>query len=139
MVVFPRQNHPTENLDSEKVCFVLENPPFPLLSGANIPTTINKVLLDHFLPQRPTLSSQGRLTPHASHDPLTKDEIAKPLAKSSPSSGPSPNEVPYSLWKKVNRFNPEIASVKIYLMRLHQVLKYLTAFAASLVSRRILM
>jgi len=40
--------------------------------------------------------------------PLTKAEIKLALCKSSPSSAPGPDGVPYSVWKKVNLINPAI-------------------------------
>ena len=48
------------------------------------------------------------LAPHPSHEPLTKEEIAQALSKSSPSSTPGPDEVPYLVWKKVNHYNLDI-------------------------------
>ena len=45
---------------------------------------------------------------HSSADPLTKEEIAAALSKSSPSSAPGPDRVPYSVWKRVNTVNPDL-------------------------------
>ena len=59
------------------------------------------------------------MTLHEAHDPLTREEIAQALAKSSPSSAPGPDEIPYSVWKAVNRCNPGI---------LHSLLAPLVAF-----------
>ena len=81
---------------------------FPNLPEANSPGEINKALLDHFFPPKPELPTRGRLHRHASADPLTKEEITAALAKSSPSSAPGPDGVPYSVWKKVNTINPNL-------------------------------
>ena len=83
-------------------------PRFPNLPEATSPAEINKALLDHFFPPKPELPTRGRLHRHASADPLTKEEIAAALAKSSPSSAPGPDGVPCSVWKRVNTVNPSL-------------------------------
>ena len=83
------------------------------------PASINNALLDQFFPPKPALHSRGRLTPHTTHEPLTKEEIAQALANSTPSSAPGPHEIPSSVWKAVNRYNPDI---------LHSLLVPLVAF-----------
>ena len=85
-----------------------KTPWFPFLPEADSPATINQALLDHFFPSRPAPRKRGRLAPHPSHEPLTKEEIAQALSKSSPFSAPGPDEIPYLVWKKVNHYNPEI-------------------------------
>ena len=85
-----------------------KTPRFPNLPGASSPAEINKALLDHFFPPKPELPTRGRLHRHPSADPLTKEEIAAALSKSSPSSAPGPDGVPYSVWKKVNSLNPDL-------------------------------
>ena len=65
-------------------------------------------LLEHFFPPKPELPTRGRLHRHPSAVPLTKEEIAAALAKSTPSSAPGPDGVPYSVWKKVNTTNPSL-------------------------------
>ena len=67
---------------------------------------INEALLNHLFPPKPELPSRGRLQRNPSAVPLTKEEIAAALAKSSPSSAPGPDGVPYSVSKKVNTTNP---------------------------------
>ena len=85
-----------------------KTPRFPDLPGANSPVEINEALLDHFFPAKPELPTRGRLHRHPSAVPLTKEEIAAALAKSSPSSAPGPDGVPYSVWKRVNTTNPSL-------------------------------
>ena len=83
-----------------------KTPRFPDLPGADSPPEINDALLTHFFPPKPELPTRGRLHRHPSAVPLTKEEIAAALAKSSPSSAPGPEGVPYSVWKMVNAMNP---------------------------------
>ena len=83
-----------------------KTPRFPDLHGADSLVEINEALLNHFFPPKPELPTRGRLQRHPSAVPLTKEEIAAALAKSSPSSAPGPDRVPYSVWKKVNANNP---------------------------------
>ena len=85
-----------------------KTPRFPDLPEASSPAEINKALLDHFFPPKPELPARGRLRRHHSAVPLTKEEIAAALSKSSPSSAPGPDGVPYSVWKKVNTLNPDL-------------------------------
>ena len=69
---------------------------------------IDEALQDHFFPPKPELPMRGRLHQHPSAVPLTKEEIAAALAKSSPPSAPGPDGVPYSVWKRVNTTNPSL-------------------------------
>jgi len=52
--------------------------------------------------------SRGRLIRNPSAPLLTKEEVRLALSKSSPSSPPGPDGVPYSVWKRVNHINPTI-------------------------------
>ena len=81
---------------------------FPDLPEATSPVEINKALLDHFFPPKSELPARGRLFRHVSADPLTREEITAALAKSSPSSAPGPDGVPYSVRKKVDATNPSL-------------------------------
>ena len=85
-----------------------KTPRFPSLPDATNPVAINSALLSHFFPPKDPLPSRGRLARIPSADPLTKEEIRLTLAKSSPSSAPGPDGVPYSVWKKINLINPRI-------------------------------
>src|SRR5205807_562700 len=40
--------------------------------------------------------------------PLDKEEIQRALSKSSNSSAPGPDQIPYGVWKKVHSINPDI-------------------------------
>ena len=69
---------------------------------------INEALLAPFFSPKPELPTLGRLHRHPSAVPLTKEEIAAALAKSSPFSAPGPDGVPYLAWKRVNATNPNL-------------------------------
>ena len=66
-------------------------PRFPELTGANSPVEINEALLNHFFPSQSELPPRGRLRHNPSAVPLTKEEIATALAKSSPFSAHGPD------------------------------------------------
>ena len=85
-----------------------KTPRFPSLPNASGPVAINKAPPDHFFPPKDPLPSRGRLKRNPSAAPLTCEEIKLALSKSSPSSAPGPEGVPYSVWKKVNLVNPTI-------------------------------
>ena len=94
---FLAKTTPQNILTAKKFVAPRKTPRFPDLPGADSPVEINKALLDHFFPPKPELPTRGRLHRHSSADPLTKEEIAAALAKSSPSSAPGPDGVPYSV------------------------------------------
>jgi len=83
-------------------------PRFPSLPGAETPSQMNNVLLDHFFPPKEPFSPPPRLSPNKSAPPVTTDEIVSALAKCSPTSAPGPDGIPYSTWKQVNKINPSI-------------------------------
>jgi len=85
-----------------------KTPRFPSLPDATDPVAINDSLLHHFFPPKDPLPSRGRLTKNPSASPLTKEEIRLALSKSSHSSAPGPDGIPYPVWKKVNLINPSI-------------------------------
>jgi len=85
-----------------------KTPRFPSLPDASDPVAINKALLDHFFPPKDPLPSRGRLRKNPSATPLSKEEIKLALSKSSPSSAPGPDGIPYSVWRRVNLINPTI-------------------------------
>ena len=81
---------------------------FPSLPGAETPTQMNNVLLDHLIPPKEPFSPPPWLRPNESAPPLATAEIAAALSKSSPTSAPGPDGIPYSTWKQVNKINPSI-------------------------------
>jgi len=83
-------------------------PRFPELPGASTPPELNKALLDHFFPGEPTNFMDTILLPLRECLPLSKDEIVRALARSSPSSAPGPDMTPNSVWKRVHRVAPHL-------------------------------
>jgi len=69
-------------------------PHFPSLPGTETPQQMNKALLGHFFPPKAPFSPPPRLRPHASTPPLTKEEIAHTLSKSSSSWASGPEVIP---------------------------------------------
>jgi len=85
-----------------------KTPRFPSLPDASDPVAINNTLLDHFFPPKDPLPNRGRLKKNPSTTPLTEEKIRLALCKSSPSSAPGPDGIPYSVWKKVDLINPAV-------------------------------
>jgi len=83
-------------------------PRFPSLPGAETPQQMNQARLGHFFPPKAAVTPPPRLRPHISTPRLTKEEIAHAVCKSSPSSAPVPDGIPYLTWKRVNANNPSI-------------------------------
>jgi len=79
-----------------------KTPRFPSLPDASNPVAINSALLDHFFPPKDPLPRRGRLRRNPSATPPTEEEIKLALSKSSPSSAPGPDSIPYSVWERVN-------------------------------------
>ena len=69
---------------------------------------MNDALFGYFFPPTAAFSPLPRLRLHKTAPPLTAEEIAPALLKSSPSSAPGTDEIPYLTWKQVNASNPNI-------------------------------
>jgi len=67
---------------------------------------MNEALLGHFFPPKAAFSPPPRLRPHTSTPPLTREEIAHALSKSSSSSAPGADGIPCQTWKWVDAINP---------------------------------
>jgi len=85
-----------------------KTPRFPSLPDASDRVAVNNALLSHLFPPKDPLPSRGRLAKNPSATHLTKEEIKLALSKSSPSSAPDPDGVPYSVCTKVNPINSVI-------------------------------
>src|ERR1700710_903302 len=81
---------------------------FPSLPGASTPLDLNSSLLHHFFPPKPPSPSAGWPRPYNACSFRHPPDIARALAKSSSSSAPGPDQIPYGVWKEVNRANPAI-------------------------------
>jgi len=90
--------------------FAVGRPPtcFPELPGANTPPELNKALLDHFVHGDPVRSPNYILLPFTDGPVLAADEVNWALARSSPSSAPSPDMTPNSVWKRVYQVAPHL-------------------------------
>src|SRR5205807_2566578 len=69
---------------------------------------INDALLLHFFPPKDSPPPPSILRPFRHVPPLDKEEIQRDLSKSSNSSAPGPDQIPYGVWKKVHSINPNI-------------------------------
>jgi len=69
---------------------------------------VAETLLDYFFPSKPQPPPLLRLTRHEDYTPLTSEEISRALSKSSNTSAPGPNHIPYSVWKSVHRIKLSI-------------------------------
>jgi len=81
---------------------------FPDLPGASNPAEVAETLLDHFFPSKPPPPPLLRLTRYEDYTPLTSEEISRALSKSSNTSAPGPDHIPYSVWKSVHRIKPSL-------------------------------
>jgi len=81
---------------------------FPDLPGASDPAEVAETLLDHFFPSRPPPPPLLHLTRYEDYTPLTSEEVSRALSKSSNTSAPGPDHIPYSVWKSVHRIKPSL-------------------------------
>jgi len=81
---------------------------FPDLPGASDPAEVAETLLDHFFPSKPPPPMLLRLMQYEDYTPLTSEEISRALSKSSNTSAPGPDHIPYSVWKSVHRIKPSL-------------------------------
>jgi len=79
---------------------------FPDLPGASDPAEVAETLLHHFFPSKPPPPRLLHLTHYEDYTPLTSEEISRALSKSSNTSAPGPDHIPYSVWKSVHRIKP---------------------------------
>src|SRR5437879_4650450 len=81
---------------------------FSSIPNTTTPLEINDSLLHHFFPPKDSPASPSILRPFKHVPPLDKEEIQRALSKSSNSSAPGPDQIPYGVWKKVQSINPNI-------------------------------
>jgi len=88
--------------------FAFGRPPqrFPDLPGASDLAEVAETLLHHLFPPKPPPSPLLRLIRHEDYTPLTSEAISRALSKSSNTTAPGPEYIPYSVWKSVNRLKP---------------------------------
>ena len=90
--------------------FAFGRPPqrFPDLPGASDPAEVAEKLLDQLVPSKPPPPRLLRLTRYEDYTPLTSAEGSRALSKSSNTSAPGPDHIPYSVWKSVHRIKPSL-------------------------------
>jgi len=90
--------------------FAFGRPPqrVPDLPGASNPAEVAETLLDHFFPSKAPPPPLLRLTRYEDYTPLTPEEVSRALSKSSNTSAPGPDHIPYSVWKSVHRIKPSL-------------------------------
>jgi len=112
-----KRTHWSDFLSSATLCslwtakrFAFGRPPqrFPDLPGASNPAEVAETLLDHFFPSKPPPPLLPRLACYEDYTPLTPEEISRALSRSSNTSAPSPDHIPYSVWKAAHRMKPSL-------------------------------
>jgi len=90
--------------------FAFGRPPqrFPDLPGASNPAEVAETFLDHLFASKPPPPPLLRLTRYEDYTPLTSEEISRALSKSSNTSAPGPDHIPYSVWKSVHYIKPSL-------------------------------
>ena len=82
---------------------------FPSFPDQETPEGINGALLLHFFPSPPPpISTPLTLSPYPDYFPLSQDEVALALSKSSSSSVSGPDTISYDVWKRVHRLCPTL-------------------------------
>ena len=98
-----------QNVWTAKKLAVGRAPPrLPELPGATTPLELNSALLDHVLTGKPARHFNTILLPFRDCPALAVDEVGRALARSSPSSAPSPNMTPNWVWKRIYRVAPHL-------------------------------
>jgi len=79
--------------------FAFGHPPhrFLDLPGASNSTEVAETLLHHFFPPKPPPPPPPCLERHEDYTPLTFEEVSRALSKSSNTSAPGPDHIPYSV------------------------------------------
>ena len=70
---------------------------------------INTALLDHFFPAPPPPSyADVNISTYADYFPVSQEQIAAALAKSSSSAAPGPDTISYDIWKRIHKSCPPL-------------------------------
>ena len=98
---------PSSVWEAKKLACGRQQPRFPSFPDKDTPDGINSALLDHFFPAPPppTLADVN-LSLYSDYFPISQEEIATALAKSSSSAAPGPDTISYDVWKKVHKSGP---------------------------------
>ena len=100
---------PSSVWEAKRLACGRQQPRFPSFPDKDTPEGINSALLNHFFPAPPPPSSADvNLSPYADYFPVSQEEIAAALAKSSSSAAPGPDSISYGVWKKVHKSCPSL-------------------------------
>jgi len=90
--------------------FACGHPPqrFPDLPGASDPAEVAETLLDHFFPSKSPPPPLLRLMRYENYTTLTSEEISRALSKSSNTSAPGPDHIPYSVLKSIHHIKSSL-------------------------------
>ena len=69
---------------------------------------INTALFSHLLPDMDPTPTPSNLRPFRDVPSLGPEEIVYALSTSSNTSAPGPDQIPYRIWKEVNKANPSV-------------------------------
>ena len=100
---------PSSIWEAKRLACGRQQPRFPSFPDKDTPDGINSALLDHFFPApTPLTLADVNLSPYSDYFPVSQEEIAAALAKSSSSAAPSPDTISYDIWKKVHKSCPAL-------------------------------
>jgi len=112
-----KKTHWSDFLSSATPCslwtvprFAFGHPPqrFPDLPEDSDPPEVAVTLLDHFFPSIPPPPPLLPLMHYEHYAPLPSEETSRALSKSSNTSAPGPDHIPFSVWKSVHRIKPAL-------------------------------
>ena len=81
---------------------------FPSLPGADSPEKVSDALIDHFFPAQASPLCNALCPVFRDVSSVTREEVMRVLFRSSPSSAPGPDTIPYSVWKTIHRELPDL-------------------------------
>ena len=100
---------PSSLWEAKKLTCGRQQPCFPSFPDRDTPEGINSALINHFFPAPPPPTpADVNLSPFADYFPVSQDETADALAKSSSSAAPGPDTISYGMWKKVHKSCPSL-------------------------------
>ena len=81
---------------------------FPSFPDALTPEETRDRLVEHFFPAQAQLAQNAVCPVYGDCPQVTKEEVSRVLARSSPSSAPGPDTIPYGVWKKLHSLHSDI-------------------------------
>ena len=100
---------PSSVWEAKRIASGGQQPRFPSFPDKDTPEGINAALLDNFFPAPPPpTSADVNLLEYTDYFPVSQEEIAAALAKSSSSAAPGPDIISYDVWKKIHKSCPSL-------------------------------